>query len=198
MSKSMSSDTATKYMMGQYDVFRNPQKVQYLQNQIVKAKLESQIHFLKSLDKVSSERTDAIAKYQSLVEGNRSKRELLTIESRASNLYFRTCTVLFDKKYGFDSRRGGGINMSNRYAADVINGLLNYAYSVLAGEIAKFVNGLGLDSYYGFYHSADTSFQALVYDLIEPFRWMAERAVYEIASETKHNYPIKKEQVHMD
>ena len=188
----MSSDTAPKYRMGQYDTFRNPEKVRYLQNQVVKAKLESQIDFLKSLGVLLDERIDAISKLLVYVDGKKSKRELLTIESRVSNLYFRTYAGLFDKKYIFDSRRGGGNSMSNRYASDVINGLLNYGYSVLAAEIAKFVYGLGLDPYYGFYHEEDTSFQALVYDLIEPFRWFVESAVYQIASDSNRNYLIKK------
>ena len=45
MSRVMSSNTATRYRMGQYDTFRNPDKVQYLQNQLVKTKIESQIAF---------------------------------------------------------------------------------------------------------------------------------------------------------
>jgi CRISP-associated protein Cas1 len=72
------------------------------------------------------------------------------------------------------------------------NAILNYGYSVLAVEIAKFVHGLGLDPYYGFFHKADTSFQALIYDLIEPFRWLVEHAVYKNAGETNHNYSITK------
>ena len=142
MSRVMSSDTATRYRMGQYDTFRNHERVQHLQNHLVKAKLESQINFLKSLDGVTDKRIDAISMYLIYIDGRRSKRELLTIESRVGNLYFRIYAGLFDKKYDFDSRRGGGISMSNRYAADVVNGLLNYGYSVLAGEIAKFVHGL--------------------------------------------------------
>lgn len=181
--------------MGQYDTFRNLEKVRYLQNQVVKDKLESQVAFFKSLGKIPAERIDAISKYLPQVDGERSKKELLVIESRVGNLYFRTYAALFDKKYGFDSRRGGGITMSNRYAADVINGLLNYGYSVLAGEIAKYVNGLGLDPYYGFYHKADTSFQALVYDLVEPFRWLVEYAVYKLAvDEPTHGRVIRKDE----
>ena len=120
------------------------------------------------------------------------KSDLLTIESRAGHLYFRSYAKLFDAKYRFISRHGGGIRLGNRYASDPINGLLNYGYTVLAGEIAKYVNGLGLDPYYGFFHTAHNSFQALVYDLIEPFRWLVEYAVYKIASDTNHNYPISK------
>ena len=51
---------------------------------------------------------------------------------------------------------------------------------MLAGEIAKFVNALGLDAYYGFYHKMCTSFQALIYDLIEPYRWMVDYSVLKI------------------
>jgi hypothetical protein len=32
---------------------------------------------------------------------------------------------------------------------------------VLAGEVCKYVNGLGLDLYYGFFHVMHNSFQAL-------------------------------------
>lgn len=64
---------------------------------------------------------------------------------------------MFDGKYGFISRHGGSI----RYASDPINGLLNYGYTVLAGEVCKYVNGLGLELYYGFFHVTHNSFQAL-------------------------------------
>lgn len=63
---------------------------------------------------------------------------------------------------------------------------------VLAGEMANYINGLGLDPYYGFFHTTHNSFQALVYDLIEPFRWLVEYAVYKIASDTNHNHPMTK------
>src|SRR3989338_7692557 len=45
----MQSLTATKYRIGQYDTFRNPEKCRYLGCQTIKAKLESQIRFLESL-----------------------------------------------------------------------------------------------------------------------------------------------------
>lgn len=60
------------------------------------------------------------------------------------------------------------------------------------GEIAKYVNGLGLDLYYGFFHTAHNSFQALIYDLIEPFRWLVEYAVYKIGTDSNHEYQITK------
>ena len=50
MSGMMSSLTATNNRIAQYDTFRIPEKREYLSRQIVKAKIESQIKFLKSTE----------------------------------------------------------------------------------------------------------------------------------------------------
>jgi len=194
MHQVMSSPTATNHRMAQYDTFRNPEKVAYLQKQLLRSKLESQITFLQSIQRPEvQEAIDGLTSYRAKIENARDKRDLLTIESRAGHLYFRNYAKLFNEKYRFLSRHGGGISLSNRYASDVINGLLNYGYTVLAGEIAKYVNGMGLDPYYGFFHTMHTSFRALVYDLIEPFRWLVESAVYKLAvEEPTHGRMIKK------
>ena len=139
------------------------------------------------------EAIDGLASWLGKIENAKDKRDLLTIESRVGYLYFRNYAKLFDKKeYGFVPRNGGGIKTGNRYASDPINGLLNYGYTVLAGEIAKYVNGVGLDPYYGFFHVTHNSFQALIYDLIEPFRWLVEYAVYKIGTDSNHEYRITK------
>ena len=193
MHKVMSSPTATNYRIAQYDAFRDSEKVAYLQKQLLKSKLESQINFLKTLQRPEVQAAiDGLTAYVTKIESAKDKRDLLTIESRAGHLYFRSYAQLFAAKYRFISRHGGGIRLGNRYASDPINGLLNYGYTVLAGEICKFVNGLGLDPYYGFFHVTHNSFQALVYDLIEPFRWLVEYSVCKIASKTNHNHPITK------
>jgi len=196
MSRVMVSDTGTKYRIGQYDTFRNPEKVLYLQKQSLHSKLESQIRFLKLLEKEELDLFIAgLRQYKERIDPQKDKRDLLRIEAGAGQLYFRHYTSLFSPKYGFNSRNGGGIRTGNRYASDVINALLNYGYSILAAEIAKFVHGCGLDPYYGFFHKMDTSFQALVYDLIEPFRWLVEYAVYKLAvEEPKHGRMIRKDE----
>ena len=196
MNNVMASPTGTNYRIGQYDTFRNPEKVLELQKNLLTAKIQSQISFLKDLrrDEVN-EAIRGLEVYLTRINSpaTKDKRDLLTIESRAGHLYFRNYVKLFNPKYGFNSRHGGGLVLSNRYASDVINALLNYGYSVLAAEIAKFVNGVGLDPYYGFMHRTHNSFQALVYDLIEPFRWLVEYAVYKLAiEEPRHGRMVKK------
>ena len=193
MNNVMSSNTSTKYRMGQYQTFSDPVKKKYLQKWIVSEKLSSQINFLKSTER--NDVLDGIKKlqdYRNSIQNTNEFRELLSIESRSGRAYFRNYTKLILSKYEFDSRRGGGLAMTKRNAGDIINALLNYGYTVLAGEIAKFVNGLGLDAYYGFYHKSHISYQALVYDLIEPFRWLVEYSVYKLAITHNKTQMIKK------
>jgi len=192
MNNVMSSNTSTKYRMGQYNTFSDPAKKAYLQKWILSEKLSSQINFLKSIER--KEIIDGIIKlseYKNRISSCKDTRELLSLESRAGQIYFKNYSKLFPARYKFDSRHGGGLSMNKKNAGDIINALLNYGYTVLAGELTKFVNGLGLDAYYGFYHKAHTSFQALVYDLIEPFRWLVEYSVYKFANNVNTKQRIK-------
>ena len=186
--KTMSSNIATKNRMAQYDTFRNAEQVRYLQNQIMKAKLESDIKLLQEFHLDSK----PLQRYLAQVDGKQDKRQLLTIESRAGNIYWRQYAKLIDTKHHFVSRRGGGLAMSKAQASDITNALINYGTSVLASEITKQVNAYGLDSYLGFYHKEDTSFQALTWDVIEPFRVLVESTVAKFAGPTNHNHTIRK------
>ena len=188
----MISNIAIKYRMGQYDTFRNPEKVLHLQKWILKEKIQSQINFFKSLENIELENgVSILEQYNSQIDSKTNLKDLIRIEAGSGRNYFLNYSKLIPEKYGFQSRRGGGLANSKRYASDVINALLNYGYTVLAGEIAKFVNGMGLDPYFGFYHKQDTSFQALVYDLIEPFRWLVESTVFSMANIQDHGSRIR-------
>jgi CRISPR-associated protein Cas1 len=57
--------------------------------------------------------------------------------------------------------------------------MLNYAYGVLEGECRAAINTVGLEPSVGFLHetSGYQTKQSLVYDLQEPFRWIADVAV---------------------
>jgi len=177
----MESNTSTQYPVGQYDTFRNPEKKRYLVKQIVKAKIESQIRFLESAK--NPDVKDAI---QILKESLLSIQENpLSNEAKLGRRYFIEYSKLIPERHGFVSRNQSLIRNSKNNASDVINALLNYGYTVLAGEISKYINGVGLDAYYGFYHKEHSGFQPLVYDLIEPFRWLVDYSVWKLA--TAHN-----------
>lgn len=86
---------------------------------------------------------------------------------------------MFNPEFGFHTRNNQR-NFRPSNASDVINGLLNYGFSILYAEIAKQLNALGLDCFVGFYHRNHESHLALVYDMIEPFRHLVDRSVFEI------------------
>jgi CRISPR-associated protein Cas1 len=188
----MESLTATKYRISQYDTFRDPEKCRYLQRQIVKAKLESQINFLKATENELIQ--DGIVKLENYLKQIENQSiEPVRVEAPSSHIYFNNFAKIIPEKYGFTSRNNSSLRITKRNASDVINGLLNYGYAVLAGEISKFVNGFGLDAYYGFMHKTHTGFQPLVYDLMEPFRWLVEYSVWKLANSNSKNKILQKE-----
>ena len=195
MSHIMNSNTATKYRMGQYDTFRDESKKIQLQKKVSIDKIDAQLRLLKRID-ADPVTIRKLSKYRSSIESKTTTRELLTLESRVGHIYFNEYTRHFHADYEFVSRHGMGLRMTNQNAGDIVNSLLNYGFTVLAGEITKFVNSLGLDAYFGFYHKNHTSFQALVYDLIEPFRPLVEYAVFKFCQRNQKKYPKKREYAH--
>ena len=185
----MESNTATQYRIGQYDTFRNPEKKKYLAKQIVKAKIESQIRFLESTKNLDVKNGIEILK-ESLAS---IKEKPLVSEAGLGRRYFIEYSKLIPERYGFVSRNQSLMNNSKNNASDVINGLLNYGYTVLASEISKYINGIGLDAYYGFYHKPQTGFQLLVYDLMEPFRWLVDYSVWKLCHPNQNFKPKLKE-----
>lgn len=185
----MESMTGTRYRMAQYDAFRDTQKRLYLQKQFVKLKLESQINFLKSTCNPLVE--DGISRLEWHLGKISEASDPVRIEAPSSHVYFRNYAKLIPEKYGFTARNNSSLRSTKRNATDVINGLLNYGYAVLAGEISKFVCGFGLDPYFGFNHSSHTGFMPLVYDIMEPFRWLVEHSVYKLANHQNHEKSIK-------
>lgn len=187
MSGMKSSLTGTKYRIGQYDTFRIPEKRNYLSRQIVKSKIESQIKFLKSTE--NPKIIPSIEKLETHL--NNLEENILHSEAVTSRIYFGAFAKLIDERFEFSKRNSFKVRKYN--ATDVINALLNYGYSILASEISKFIHGIGLDPYYGFYHKNHTSFQSLVYDMMEPFRWLVECAVWQL-SNAKSKFRISKKQ----
>jgi len=171
--------TATRYRMAQYDTFRDKLKRDYLVKQILKAKIDSQINFLKSTGN-----PEILANICKLEKSGIS-------EAVSSRYYFDNYTKLIDERFGFKKRNSVRIEKKN--ATDVINALLNYGYSVLAGQISAYISGVGLDAYCGIMHKNHSSFQSLVYDLMEPFRWLVDYSVWKLSDAKSRNRISKKQ-----
>ena len=116
----------------------------------------------------------------------------MQVEANVAKSYYPTLLLLFREELGFSSRNNLRFFRPS-HASDVINGLLNYGFSILYAEVAKQLNALGLDCFVGFYHRNHESHLALVYDMIEPFRHLVDRSVFEIQdSITKRDYAFSK------
>jgi CRISPR-associated endonuclease Cas1 len=185
----MVSGIGSRNRMNQYDTFREEFKVTYLQRQLLHSKFQSQINFLSTLENDCGKVISHLKSLQKIIP-NLTLRRLVSLEAQASREYFKLYASFFDEKYQFDTRNS--ISKTKQDASDVINALLNYGYSVLASEITKHLNGIGLDPYYSFYHHNHESFQSLTYDMIEPFRWLVEKTVYRLANAKNHALQIKK------
>lgn len=71
----------------------------------------------------------------------------------------------------------------NRNASHPVNAMLNYAYGVLRNIVHRHVVAAGLDPSVGYLHGNYGDREALVFDLMEPLRPIADRAVLEFATE---------------
>lgn len=111
-------------------------------------------------------------------------REIMKVEADVGKLYYPTFSFAFRPELEFHSR-----NSRRTYrpsdASDVVNALLNYGFSILYAEVAKQLNALGLDCYVGFYHRTHESRLPLIYDMIEPFRHLIDKSVFEIQGEIR-------------
>lgn len=120
-------------------------------------------------------------KHLSSLDSAHTLREIIKIESDVAKLYYPVFSKLFRSELEFSTRNNQRTFRPSN-ASDVINSLLNYGFSILYAEVAKHLNALGLDCFVGFYHKNHDSHLALVYDMIEPFRHLIDRSVFEVQS----------------
>ncbi len=102
--------------------------------------------------------------------------DLRSIEGRVAQRYWQAYCKAMPQDLEFQGRM---TTQHNNNASDPVNSALNYGYGFLEGECRKAINGVGLDPSVGFLHdfSDYQTKQSLVYDLMEPFRWLVDLAV---------------------
>lgn len=104
--------------------------------------------------------------------------QIRTTEGRVALRYWQAIQTIIPECFDFQGRTTGS---HNNNATDPINLILNYAYGVLEGYCRKAINTVGLEPSVGFLHTYSDyqTKQSLVYDLQEPFRWLADVTVLE-------------------
>jgi CRISPR-associated protein Cas1 len=147
----------------------------------VQAKLRHQAEFLDELRQRRPDSGDlfdgalgavrsALARLPSL-GGTLDERRatVMGVEGAAGRAYFDCLGRLVPAEYRFDGR-------SRRPAKDGFNAVLNYAYGVLYSLVERACVCAGLDPHVGLLHTDDYAKKSLVFDLIEPFRILGDRA----------------------
>jgi CRISPR-associated protein Cas1 len=101
---------------------------------------------------------------------------LRTVEGRVALRYWQAYREALPESLGF---RGRTTDTYNYKASDPVNLALNYSYGFLQCEVRMAINAVGLELGVGFLHEgADyQTKQALVFDLMEPFRWICDLVV---------------------
>jgi CRISPR-associated protein Cas1 len=94
---------------------------------------------------------------------------VMGLEGSAGRAYFTCLGQLVPEGWRFETR-------SRQPAQDGFNAMLNYSYGVLYSLVEKACICAGLDSFVGFLHTDNYGKKSLVYDLIEPFRILGDRA----------------------
>jgi CRISPR-associated protein Cas1 len=145
--------------------------------------------------KASAESVSAIDKwFWSLrLDEARSVAEIVTIEARIAAAYWRAFRDLGlrERKGGdlprswlrFANRQKGAQFLGSKHASHPINAMLNYAYVVEAGRLARALTAAGFALPIGFLHSDKHGRNSLVWDAIEPLRPEIDARVFKFIAQ---------------
>lgn len=121
-----------------------------------------------------------IARCEAALVAARSVSEIVMIEARAANVYWRSWRDLglIERKGGnlprtwlrFAQRNKGAEFLGNKHASHPISAMINYCVVVEAGRLARALSGLGMALQIGFLHGDKHGRNSLVWDCIEPLR----------------------------
>jgi len=149
-------------------------------NAIVQAKVARNLQVLEWLgQRYDIEKAVRLTRKEAFRLGKaRSVVDLRTVEGRVALRYWQAYASVIPECFDFHGRM---TTSHQNNASDPVNLALNYAYGVLEGECRAAINTVGLEPSVGFLHetSGYQTKQSLVYDLQEPFRWIADVAVME-------------------
>jgi CRISPR-associated protein Cas1 len=148
--------------------WRDEEKLQ-LWSKIIKTKITNQITLLAEIqnDDIDSLKTTV----REIKTGDESNREAV-----AARLYFPR---LFDK------------NFIRSDDENVINGMLDYGYSILLASVSREIAAAGYLTELAIHHQGPTNFYNLASDLMEPLRPIIDRIVKQHENSTELTNEIK-------
>jgi CRISPR-associated protein Cas1 len=148
---------------------------------IVRAKVARSLQVLDWLaQRYDIEKQVRLTKHEALKLGRaRNVVDLRTVQGRVALRYWQAYAAVLPEALDFQGRM---TSSHQNNASDPVNLALNYAYGVLEGECRAAINAIGLEPSVGFLHESSDyqTKHSLVYDLQEPFCWIADVTVIEV------------------
>ncbi|MCP9440383.1 MAG: CRISPR-associated endonuclease Cas1 [Nitrospira sp.] len=146
----------------------------------VTAKLDGQASFLREAAEVRPDQRAELLSAATVIEETRTKvtdagtvERLRGLEGAAAAAYFGALPAVFPPSLGFEGRE-------RRPPRDPVNALLSLTYTLVHWEWVRECELIGFDPLIGFYHDLDYGRESLACDLLEPFRPVVDRWVWEL------------------
>jgi CRISPR-associated protein Cas1 len=168
--------------------------------EIVRAKIGAELN---AIIPAADARKREFEEWDIKLKSAHSVAEIMIVESRAAALYWRCFrdAGLRERKNGnlprswlrFAQRNKGAAFLGNQHASHPINAMLNYAYIVEAGRLAKALAAIG------YLHSDKKGRNSLVWDAIEPLRPAIDAKVFEFVAShefSRRDFPQSGYNVH--
>jgi len=170
------SERGSRLRMLQYLVYSDGEKRLRIAKHYCIRKLDAQEAFLKQRRSLPFAQRHVFRDYREQVKACASVNQVLGVEGDAARFYF-------DKLSSFSLFR----HRSRRPATDVMNALLNLAYSLVLHRICSALIGKGLDAQIGFLHAHNDRRPSLGLDLLEPYRARVDAFVVTITNRKEFN-----------
>lgn len=166
----------TKLKFVQYRAYESDERISIAKN-LINAKVNNSKIVIKWLsEKYPQIEKNALEKDASLLKNAKTIKEIMTVEARVAEAYWKELYKIINKNLDFASRYAGKTSRPMG-AVDPVNALFNYGYALLESQCQRAVNASGLDTHVGFMHEVTGGKMPLVYDLQEPFRCLVDIAI---------------------
>ena len=165
-----------KTKFAQYRAYEDEDTRLRIARGLIEAKFDKTQVVLDYLKQRYPEINDDFSENAGKLYSTRTIKEIMGVEGIIAAEYWKQFMKVIPEKYEFDTRVFGRKNRPMG-AADHVNCMLNYGYSLLEAECLRAINSTGLDSHVGFLHEMQPGKYSLAYDLQEPFRFLVDLAV---------------------
>jgi CRISPR-associated protein Cas1 len=150
---------------------------------IVRGKLARSLQLLEWLSqRYDCEKELRIARLEaSKLRRAKTVSEIRTCEGRTALAHWQGFAKAMPQHLEFQTRMSSTRQQRSKNASDPVNATLNFGYSILESEVRKTINAVGLEPAIGFLHdfASYQTKESLVYDLMEPFRFLIDLVVFE-------------------